>query len=82
MNKEVNLFNNYIDLIMKKYFTDVDNLFYDEVHSLILDLQMNLLIYIINKKRLLGELKGDTPEERYKYFNEVYHIIFILLWYR
>lgn len=71
MNKEVNLFNNYIDLIMKKYFTDVDNLFYDEVHSLILDLQMNLLIYIINKKRLLGELKGDTPEERYKYFNEV-----------
>lgn len=71
MKKHSELFNGYMKVFIKKYVPDIHNSFYQNIYNLILDLQMNLLIFICNRKRLLGELAGDTPEKRYQYFNEV-----------
>ncbi|RLK63764.1 hypothetical protein D3H64_02885 [Atopobacter sp. AH10] len=71
MTKHSELFNGYLKVFIKKYVPDINNTFYQNIYKLVLDLQMNLLIFICNRKRLLGELDGRTPEERYQYFDEV-----------
>lgn len=40
------------------------------LEKIILDYYRPTLIYLINEKRVNGELKGNTPEERYDYFNQ------------
>ncbi|RLK62435.1 DUF4135 domain-containing protein [Atopobacter sp. AH10] len=40
------------------------------LERIILDDYRSTLIYLINEKRVNDELKGNTPEERYDYFNK------------
>lgn len=60
-----------LSIIEQKFnYKSLENLNNRKVlEKIILDYYRPTLIYLINEKRVNGELKGNTPEERYDYFN-------------
>lgn len=65
-------FDKFPDTFISKYFKDVAEVTLNKeiFEKSVLDYFRPTLIYLINEKRVQGELIGDTPEERYSYFNE------------
>ena len=71
-NIKVEQFRGFSNFILKKYSKQELNTLIDwnYLRSIILDICGKSLIVLINEKRLNKKLNGNTPEERYKYFDE------------
>lgn len=71
INKTKQQFSKYPESFMRKYFSELNKYYFNDVYNLVLDLNFNLLIFNINEKRSQGLLLGSTPEQRYIYYNEI-----------